>query len=80
MKNASGDMIILHLCTTNYDQMMYSSWDMAGDRWKDRQKKWNIEVGTPLEKMIRWGIKIYVPFFVQSILYANIQCCHNILD
>ena len=28
----SGDIITLHMCTKNYDQMMYSSWDMVHDR------------------------------------------------
>ena len=27
-----GDIIILHMCTKNYDQMMYGSWDMVRDR------------------------------------------------
>ena len=31
MKKTPGD-IILHMCTKNYDQMMYSSWDMVHDR------------------------------------------------
>ena len=31
----------------NYDQMMYSSWDMVRDRQMDGQKKWHIEVGAP---------------------------------
>ena len=30
-----GDIIILHMCTKNYDQMMYSSWDMVRNRQKD---------------------------------------------
>ena len=25
------------MCTKNYDQMMYGSWDMACDGWTDRQ-------------------------------------------
>ena len=32
MKKIPGDIIILHNCTKNYDQMMYSSWDMVHDR------------------------------------------------
>ena len=32
MKKMSGDIIILHTCTKNYDQMMYGSWDMVHDR------------------------------------------------
>ena len=31
-KKTPGDIIILHTCTKNYDQMMYSSWDMVRDR------------------------------------------------
>ena len=28
MKKASGDVIILHMCTKNHNHMMYVSWDM----------------------------------------------------
>ena len=31
-KKTPGDIIILHMCTKNYDQMMYGSWDMVCDR------------------------------------------------
>ena len=31
-KKTPEDIIILHMCTKNYDQMMYSSWDMVRDR------------------------------------------------
>ena len=37
MKKVVGDIIILHICTKNYDQMMYGSWDMVCDGRKDRQ-------------------------------------------
>ena len=47
MKKTPGDIIILHTCTKNYDQMMYGSWDMVHDRQTDRRKKWHIEVGAP---------------------------------
>ena len=30
-KKTPGDIIILHVCTKNYDQMMYGSWDMVCD-------------------------------------------------
>ena len=47
MKKTPGDIIILHMCTKNYDQMMYGSWDMVRDRQTDRQtdgrKKWHME-------------------------------------
>ena len=31
MKIASGDVIILHICTKNHNHMMYASWDMEWD-------------------------------------------------
>ena len=31
MKKQPGNIIILHKCTKNYDQMMYDSWDMVRD-------------------------------------------------
>ena len=36
-KKTPGDIIILHVCTRNYDQMMYGSWGMVQDRRTDRQ-------------------------------------------
>ena len=34
MKKTPGDIIILHKCTKNYDQMMYGFWDMVRDGCK----------------------------------------------
>ena len=31
-KKKIGDIIILHICTKNYDHMIYCSWDMACDK------------------------------------------------
>ena len=31
MKKIPGDIIILHMCTKNYDHLMYGSWDMVRD-------------------------------------------------
>ena len=31
MEKASGDVIILHKCTKNYDHILYCSWDMVRD-------------------------------------------------
>ena len=42
-----GNFIILHMCTKNYDQMIYGSWDKARDGRTDGQKKWHMEVGVP---------------------------------
>ena len=36
MKKAPIRIIILHMCTKKYDQMMYSSWDIVWDRWMAR--------------------------------------------
>ena len=37
MKKTPGDINILHMCTKNYDEMMYSSRDMVRDGRTDRQ-------------------------------------------
>ena len=50
MKKTPGDIIILHMCTENYDEMMYGSWGMVYNGQTDRWKKWHIEVGAPPKK------------------------------
>ena len=35
MKRTPGDIIILHMCTKNYDQIMYGSCDIVSDRQMD---------------------------------------------
>ena len=54
-KKMPGDIITFHMCTKNYDQMMYSSWDMVRNGQMDRQidgrKNWHIEVGAPPKKL-----------------------------
>ena len=52
MKKTPGGIIILHMCTKNYDHMMYGSLDMVCDRWMDGRKKWHIAVGAPPKKCI----------------------------
>ena len=37
-----GDIIILHMCTKNYDQMMYGSWDMDAIV-RDGQMDWRTD-------------------------------------
>ena len=37
MKKTAGDIIILHTCTKNYDQIIYCSWDMVHKWQMDRQ-------------------------------------------
>ena len=38
-KKMPGDIIILHTCAKNYNQMMYGSWDMVCNRQTD---KWQV--------------------------------------
>ena len=55
MKKTPGDIIILHKCTKNYDQMMYSSWDMVRDRC-NYFSFWAIFC--PFTPLTAWKIKI----------------------
>ena len=41
MKKTTGEIIILHLCTKNYDQMLESSLDMVHNRWTDTDEQTN---------------------------------------
>ena len=36
MKEVSRNIIISHMCTKNYDQMMFGPWDMVHDEQTDR--------------------------------------------
>ena len=36
-KKKPGDITILYKCTKNYDQMIYSSWDMVRNKQTDRR-------------------------------------------
>ena len=50
IKKVPGDIIILYMCTKNYDQMRYGSWNMMRDRRTDRRtEKRHIEVGSHLK-------------------------------
>ena len=55
MKKRPGDIIILDMCTKNYDQMMYSSWDMVRDRC-NYFSFWAIFC--PFTPLTAWKIKI----------------------
>ena len=41
-KKVPGDIIILHMCAKNYDQMMYGFWDMVCDRCNCYFSFWDI--------------------------------------
>ena len=43
MKEVSGDIIISHMCTKNYDQIMFNTWDMVHDKQTDRWTDWLME-------------------------------------
>ena len=48
MKKIPGDIIILHMCTKDYNHMVYSSWDMLRDRQVDGPtKKLTYRCGCP---------------------------------
>ena len=51
-----GDIIILHKCTKNYDQIMYGSWDMVRDRCNRYFSFWAIFC--PLTPLTAQKIKI----------------------
>ena len=42
-KKMPVDIIILHMCTKNYHQMMYGSWDVRCDRWTAGQTDGRME-------------------------------------
>ena len=47
MKKLSGDIIILSMCTENYDHMMYGFWVLVMGGLTGGRKKGDIEVGAP---------------------------------
>ena len=68
----TGDIIILPMCTKNYDQMMYGSWDTVHKRTdgqKDGQEKSNIEVGAHLKISCNYGNY----FMIDSIILYPIS-------
>ena len=74
-----GDIIILQMCTKNYDQMMYGSWDMwrmdgQRDGRMDGWKKGYIEVCTPPKNC---GTTWYLQRMAKDYLKLNIK--NNIL-
>ena len=56
MTKAPGVVIILHMRTKNYDQIMYGSWDRVHNTWADRQmdrrmdEKSDMDVDAPTKK------------------------------
>ena len=79
MKNMSGDIIMLHMCTKNYDHIMYGSWDMVLDertdkrmvaridRRMDGQKKWHMKVGTPPKNIVQWMFNVLLKVYCVTL-------------
>ena len=64
MKKTSGDIIILHMCTKNYDHMMCSFWDMVHggqtEGWTDGHT--HGETGGPTDRrMEKWHVEVGGP-------------------
>ena len=48
MEKTTADIIILHMCTKNYNRMMYGSWDIVHNGWTDgTTEKVTYRVGCP---------------------------------
>ena len=63
IKKKPGDIIILHMCTKNYDQMIYGSWEILRDRCNCNFSFWAIFCPfTPLSDIIIYTLKRYHHF------------------
>ena len=82
-----GHIISLHICTTNYDHMMYCSWDMVcdrqTDRWTDRRTDgWTDgqtdgQMDDQMDGWKKWHIKVSAPpknFFCVSCSFQYKLC------
>ena len=78
-KKRPGESIISQLCTKNYDQMMYSSWDMVCNRWTDgwtdgKSDIYNIERLVPPPKKastILFELKFFIVYYNNSLIKTN---------
>ena len=81
MKKPRGDIIILHMCIINYDQMMHGSWDMVQDRRMDRradgQKKWQTEMRASPKKDIKDNRTIIEKDVSQLLKTGDLQESYN---
>ena len=79
-KKKHGDIIILHMCTKTYDQMMYSSWDMVHDRCNCYFSFWAIFCPfTPLPAqkikiLKKWKKHLDISFYI-CVSKIMIRCC-----
>ena len=65
MKQHPADIIILHLCTTNDNHIMYGSWDMKCDKQKFFVILGHFLHFTPIatQKMKKWKKYIKISFY-----------------
>ena len=74
MKKTPGVIIILHMRTKNYDQIMHGSWDRVHNAWAERQmdrqmdEKNDIDVDAPPKK------KVKLTFFVLPAFTIIFTC------
>ena len=80
MRKTPGNIIILHMCTKNYDQMMYLSWDMVSDRCNYFSLWVNFYLFTPLtvqkvKILKKWGKYLEISSFYKRVPKIMIRWC-----
>ena len=76
MKSTPRNIIILHMCTKNYDNMMYRSWDMVRDRC-NYFSFWAIF--RPITPVRSWKIKILKKWKKYLEISSFYICAPNIM-
>ena len=71
MKKTPRDIIILHKCSKNYNQIMYGSWDMVHDRQTDGQMDGWMEKVTYRGGCPTWKLEYH--FLVESLKIKNVS-------
>ena len=71
MKKMPGDIIILHMCTKNYDHMMYGSWDMLRDGRTERRKDGRIDGRTDGKSDIQRWVRHLKRFQTRPIIFLK---------
>ena len=87
MKKTPGDIIISHICTKNYDQIMYVSWDIVRNRQTDKQTNRRTEKVSLVSKFrclvafTFWEITryVYCNCLVTSLRRHNFEINHIFL-
>ena len=80
LKKTPGDIIILDMCTINYNHMMYGSWDIEHDR-QSFLSLWTIfcsftSLKTPKIKILKkWNERLEILPFYTSVPWIIIIWC-----